>query len=688
MFTVGEGLISRAEFLNNITQFVDDKWIVNNNKNIGYYNIPASFDIEVSSFYENGEKRAVMYIWQFGIWNYVTTGRTWEEFIAFISVLKNIMFLSDKLRLIVYVHNLPYEFQFIRKRLKWEEVFLLDDRKPVYANSHGIEFRCSLKLAGGKSLANVSEDLQKYKCEKMVGDLDYKVIRSPLTVLTDKELKYCENDIRVVNCYIQEKIEQDGDITRIPLTNTGYVRNYCRKACFSRWKPYHNLMQELTITPDEYRQLKRAFQGGFTHANAHHVNQVLKNVGSHDFTSSYPAVMVLEKFPMSQAISVKGTINEEQLTELLLNYCCLFELEIWNIIPKLNQEHPISRSKCYICEGEVADNGRIVTASHIKLTVTEQDYFIYSEFYEWEEVAISDFRYYEKGYLPKVFVEPVLELYIKKQMLKDVIGEEVNYMISKNMVNSAFGMMVTDPVRDIIEYVDDLYNVTPGDVEEAIEKYNKNIRRFLYYPWGVWVTAYARANLFSGIIALGDDYIYSDTDSVKSLNTEKHQLYFDTYNYETIEKIKESSAYFNIPLDKYSPLNLTIGVWDDEGIFDKFKTLGAKRYMTYRKKVKKGKKNYVLTLAGANKMKSMKYLQSTGDPFGKFEDSLIIPKEFSGRGIITYIDEPIEGDMVDCQGNVFHYRELSCAHLEDSEYSLSQSEEFKKYLEGVVDYGE
>lgn len=691
MYYPGGGLLDRAEFVRRIYELIQDDSFINTNKNIEYCNMPAGFDIETSSFYDGPRKpenkRAIMYIWQFGIYNLVTTGRTWEEFTMLINVLKKVLGLCDNRRLVVYVHNLPYEFQFIRKRFEWEEVFLLDDRKPVYANAHGVEFRCSLKLAGGKSLANVGKDLQKYKVDKLVGDLDYDIVRTPLTPMTEKELGYCENDIRVILHYIQEKIEQDGDITKIPLTNTGYVRNYCRKQCFKRWGKYHDLMSELTVDPDEYSQLKRAFQGGFTHANAHYVNQILKNVGSYDFISSYPAVMMLEKFPISKSVVIGDFASKEEIEKLLLTKCCMFELELFDVLPKLNQDHPISRSKCYVAENCVVDNGRIVAAERLKMTVTEQDYFIYMEFYEWRHANISNFRYYDKQYLPKEFAMAILGLYEKKTILKDVPNEELNYMISKNMMNAGFGMIVTDPVRDEIKYSDDDFKKIKANVAEAIEKYNSNIRRFLYYPWGIWVTAYSRANLFSGIIEIGDDYIYSDTDSVKVLNVEKHTGYFNMYNQQTLEKVNMSASYYNIDPSRYSPVNRngeskTIGIWEYEGIYERFKTLGAKRYLTE----KNGKIS--VTLAGSNKVKTASYLVGTGQPFENFKDNLTIPAESSGRLILTYIDNETEGDVIDYLGTKYHYHELSSIHSEATEYNLSQSEEFRKYLEGIVDFGE
>lgn len=696
MFTVGGGLLSQTEFLIKVNELLSSEWLVRDNKRVEYYNVPAGFDIEVSSFYQGEKKpenrRGIMYIWQFGIFNLVTTGRTWKEFEVLISMVQKILSLDENRRLVVYVHNLPYEFQFIRKHFDWEEVFILTERKPVYATTGGIEFRCSLKLAGGKALVNVAKDLQKYKVEKAVGNLDYEQIRTPLTPLTEKELLYCENDIRVILCYIQEKIEQDGDITKIPLTNTGYVRNYCRKECYSRWKPYRKVMESLTLEADEYSQLKRAFQGGFTHANAHYVGKVLDKVGSHDFTSSYPAVMVLEKFPMAKAEYISNGINESELMELLITRCCLFDIEIWGLMPKLFHEHPISRYKCPVCENAIVDNGRIVMAEHIITTITEQDFFVYTEFYTWDRIEIKNLRTYQKNYLPKNFVQSVLNLYEKKTVLKDVEGEEINYMISKNMINAAYGMMVTDPIRDELMYSNDTFYTIPKNIAEGIDRYNTNIRRFLFYPWGVWVTAYARANLFSGIIEMGDDYVYSDTDSIKSIDTERHEDYFNSYNVQILQKIEIASQYHNLDKSLFAPYTKKgkqkiIGVWDDEGVYDKFKTLGAKRYLTM-KGVQSTEPKYMITLAGSNKKKTMEYLVGTGNPFGNFTDGLSIPPENSGRLILSYIDNETVGTVVDMFGVPYEYHELSSIHMEKSEYNLSMSEEFVRYLEGLRDFGE
>lgn len=719
-FSPESGLIDQETFLRTIASA--EFPIITNNKRISFYNIPAAFDIEVSSFYNGVEydstgtshprKCAAMYIWQFGILNWVTYGRTWDEFLAFMEAVSKILGLDSEMRLAIYVHNLAYEFQFMRKLITWDKVFLLDDRKPVYAIWGGFEFRCSLKLSS-KSLAKVGEDLVKYREHKHVGDLDYQLIRFHSTPLTEEELGYCEADIRVMLAYIQEKIESDGSISNIPMTNTGYVRNYCRKECFKRYKSYRKLMGELTLDADEYTELKRGFSGGFTHASAKYVaegkEKPLEDVGSFDFTSSYPAVMLTEQFPMSKSRLVDNIDDWNQFHYYLHNYCCLFDITLYNVYPKVDFDHPVSFSKLIlpsnpeerrrVLSGITVDNGRVVTAEEMTITMTEQDWFTFCDFYNFgdeegceKDFQIHHFRIYEKGYLPKEFFTAILELYRRKTVLKDVDGEEINYMISKNMLNAAYGMIVTDIVRDILEYDTEAHEYEPKrkpDIKEAVEKYNNAKKRFLFYPWGVWVTAYARRNLFTGILACGEDYIYSDTDSIKIFNPEKHMDYINAYNEKIMRKVQRAADFFGIESTEFAPKNKKgvpkpIGIWEYEGKYKRFKTLGAKRYLVQRQDG-----SYVLTVAGVNKKKACKYLEEHfDDPFDGFTHELCVPKEYSGRLTLTYKDDSCEGEAFDYLHKKQYFHEESSIHMEPSDYNLTMSEEYRgflNYMYGIVE---
>lgn len=230
--TVNDPLVQRTGIL-----YGNEIW--NGNGKVKYLNLPCAFDIETTSTFtddEETDKVAFMYTWQFGYYadtSYnMIMGRTWESFCDLISSISANLDLSNERRLIVYVHNLAFEFAFMREHFNWANVFFADYRKPIYAlTSNFVEFRCSLKLSGGKSLATVGKELA-VPVEKMVGDLDYSLLRGPQTPLSEAELHYCEQDIAVVLQYIREKIEQDDGISNIPLTNTGYVRRHMREVCF------------------------------------------------------------------------------------------------------------------------------------------------------------------------------------------------------------------------------------------------------------------------------------------------------------------------------------------------------------------------------------------------------------------------------------------------------------------------
>ena len=201
--------------------FCDIKFL--KKKDTFYSNISSCFDIETTSFYENENKRANMYAFVFGLNGKCIIGRTWSDFENIINKLVIKYKLNINKRLVVYVHNLAYEFQFIKDRFKWYKVFCNKPRTPIYAITiDGIEFRCSYLLSG-YSLEKVGEKLNKYKVNKKVGDLDYNLIRNSKTPLNDKELGYILNDGLVVMAYIQELLETE-NILQLPITKTGLVK--------------------------------------------------------------------------------------------------------------------------------------------------------------------------------------------------------------------------------------------------------------------------------------------------------------------------------------------------------------------------------------------------------------------------------------------------------------------------------
>lgn len=664
-------------------------------RKVRYIDAPCSFDIESTSFTENGQKRATMYEWSFCIYGLVMIGRTWEEWEHVMLGLAAYYHTDPNYRLRIYVHNLSFEFGFFGYRWKWEKVFAVDVLKPVSAVLQiGIEFRCSYILSG-YSLAMLGDQLLKYHVRKLEGDLDYDLPRHSNTPLTAQEIAYCIADVRVVVAYIQECIEAEKGLGRIPLTKTGYVRRYCRNMCLPDGKCYQyvKLMERLTLTVPEYRQLRRGYQGGFTHANARYVGEVVHDVTSYDFTSSYPYALISEKYPMTKARLIDN-ISKEEFYKSLKLYCCLFDVTFYDLEPVISQDYYLSSSRCWNRVGADIYNGRVVSAAQISTTLTEQDFDIIRQVYKWSRMEIQNFRRYQRAYLPKPFVESILQLYQDKTQLKGVSGKEAEYMISKGMLNSAYGMTVTDIARDEYIFPEFWEDPKPADLEKSIEKYNTDKKRFLHFPWGVWCCAYARHNLWEGILAAGSDYVYADTDSIKILNGEKHLDFIEGYNRKVMEKLRKAMAYHDLPFEAVTPKTIKgkekpLGVWDLDGKYDRFKTLGAKRYMV--EELQAGPEELPndpdhqmsLTVSGLNKVFTMPYLRkqygSNDAIFDAFDFGLYVPPEMTGKHAHTYIRH-MEGELTDYNGEVYPYSEASGVHLQASDYTMSITQNFYDFL--------
>lgn len=685
-------------------------------QDIYYLNISTSFDIEVTSFFrhrETGEiidvkkaegirsddlrkkweKIAIMYAWVFTYKGHAFVGRTWKEFSKLLSKVVEFHQLGKSRIMVCGVHNLAYEFQFMRKLFEWRDVFAVKERSPVYARTKsGIEFRCTLTLSG-YSLEKVAEHLRKYPVRKMVGDLDYLKLRNSKTRLTPKEWGYIVNDGLVVSAYLQELIEENKRIVRIPLTKTGFVRKYLRMKCYSndknnhakneghKFEAYRRKMLASTIgTKEEYDMLKSAFTGAIVHCNTFYSGLLVEDVQSMDETSAYPTQIAIGYFPFGKGERVTPK-SKTEFRRYVSKKACLIDVTFFDIEKSQTFESLISKNKCVEREGFEEDNGRLTKAKKIRIVITEIDFVVYSKFYKWRKLTVNRMIVYEKRRLPTAFVDAVLDLYADKTKLKGVEGKESEYMHAKENINSCYGACVTDICRDKSEYSNGEWITKPCDVEKELERYNLSQNRFLCYQWGVWITSLARRALASAIYALGNDYIYSDTDSVKYRNPERHAKFFETYNKRMIEELKKASDYHRIPIDKFMPKTIKgeekpLGVWDFDGKYKRFKSLGAKRYA-----VEYPDGHHSLTIAGVNKRKAIPYIETHEKDFFDFMhfDYLFV-EDCCGKNLHTYIDEAKDGVLTDYRGKSCKFREESSVHLMATTYKMTATDDYLDLL--------
>lgn len=578
-----------------------------------YLDLVTAFDIETSTIWipEKQDYYSFMYVWQWDFEGVTIIGRYWEQFLNLIEFLNKT--IPDNVKLVVWVHNLAYEFSYLSGIFGFTEnqVFAPQSHKVLKCDmGEKLEFRCSYKHS------NMS--LEKYlkqmgvENQKKVGQLDYNIVRYPWTELKEDEMEYIVNDVRGLTQAIRYDMEMSGDnLITIPLTSTGYLRRDVKKAM----KKYSFKKLRNTIPPYEvYILLRWAFEGGDTHANRHFAGKKLTDVESDDRSSSYPAVQINEKFPMGKWRTSDLLTIEALETLIKSDYAWVAEITLENVrmIDEYFPDPVISRSKCKDLVNVIDDNGRVLSADKIRIAVTDVKWIIIKEVYKWDRMVISKCYYSKYGMLPKPYREVILENYISKTELKGVEGQEYYYFKRKEKTNSAYGMSAQDPVQLSYLYQDGEFVMEDKDPEKVYNKYTA--RAFLSYAWGVWTTAHARKHLYDGIRCVYDKggYVYYwDTDSVKH----SPGRYFDKYNQKRIAEDLESKGYADDPKSKRHYL----GVYEYEGKYEEFKTLGAKKYV-YRED---GKLH--ITIAGVNKKLGAEELEDHGG-INAFKEGFIFDK--------------------------------------------------------------
>lgn len=645
-------------------------------KNPTYYiNMPCAFDIETTtlakyniqkhdgSFY--GE--SFMYQWQICLDKYVVFGRTWEEFTEFINITRENLHLSDKLILPIYVHNLAYEFQFMKDFLNFQSVFAKEKHKVMKAYTSGIEFRCSYYLSN-MSLAKFCENTNNVKFYKLVDTYDYRKTRTPKTQLTEEEQAYCYCDVRGLCECIRELMKED-TLASIPLTNTGYVRREYRHAM--KTKDNIRNFKKLALTRAQYDRCKRAFRGGNTHANRRYTNKTVWNVYSYDLSSSYPGAILLDYYPMGKFTEV--TLDtQEKLDYYTSKFCVVMDISLYNVSVKDNIAVPyIDVAHCYKRSNIRNDNGRVLSADYVEISLTEIDLDIIRRTYDYDGLQVNGAMYATRGKLPAELRQKCLDYFRAKSELKGVEGKEYEYLKSKNRINSTFGMMVTDLIHSEIIYEDGHWIKVEAD-EHALEKYYNNKNSFLHYQWGIYVTAQARKRLQQMLDIVGNDVVYIDTDSIKFVNI-SHIAEFEEMNKEIEELINNSDIKPEVIVNgkKYQ-----MGVWDFDGQYIIFKTLGAKKYCDIKYEQSKNETKFETTVAGMSK--------KLGAANIKCPANFAIGREMEDIGRTTAWYNDSAPHQITVNGDTF--LTASNVGILDTTYTLGVTNEYWEVLKEFVDF--
>lgn len=657
-------------------------------KPLDYLHNLSAFDIETTRDQET--EQAWMYIWMWGFEGIgVLLGRTWDEFKT---ALEKVREQLNGRTLVVLVHNLSYEFSYLRNVYEWkpEEVFALQPRKVAKARmGEDFEFRCTY-IHSNMSLDLWTRKMGVEHAKKSGEDFNYLKTRYEDTPLTDYELEYCCNDVLGCMEAYRAEMERDGDlISTIPMTSTGYVRRDVKHAMRPLMRSLHNMAPNFKT----YTALREAFRGGLTHANRYYAGTILHDVQSADRSSSYPDVICNCDFPMGRFRPVRNCSAEKVQQLLKDRKAVLCRVMMWDVCLRdpMDGFPYLSVSKCRGLRsynrktGERAsyadDNGRVLRADFLETTVTDVDLRIILRQYQCKDMQIHDAWWTHYGPLPDPLRLTVREYYRNKTELKDKEDSDSKllYDKSKNLLNSCYGMMAQDPLRDPVAWLAGAWQMAyfdkdqgewvmgKKDPEKALRDAQRNV--YLLYQWGCWVTAWARLRLMEGVAQCGGRCVYVDTDSCKYLGA----VDWEPYNRKRIKDSAQSGAWATDSKGKRHYM----GVYEQEQGYTEFKTMGAKKYAY----IHEGSTEVETTIAGVSKKYGGRELQAAGG-LPAFEEGFIFTL---AGGTASFYNDNTPISKVIRDGHVVEMGPNIC--IAPSTYRVGLSDEYREILHEISVYG-
>lgn len=661
-----------------------------------YYAYPCSFDTETTTVHEhtlwNNSDDAVgfTYLYQFNLFGTVFMFRQETEVMQFLEMVAS-TFKTQSYRIVWYVHNLSYEWQFIKDwmNITVDSVFATEKRKIVsFKTDYNMEFRCSYRLTN-MNLEKLTQDYSKfYVKEKEI--MDYDLYRDPFTELDDNTVLYSALDVLGLSDALQGFMKANGFTVKDNRpTSTSIVRHAVRAVMLDKKNKEFTkeVIKRTALNEKLYKIMLDLKAGGNTHANREYIGLQLHNLGHGDFISSYSYQMICNNtYPMFEFKEInfmkEGVFDYELYRTIAETNVIISRFNVYNPRLRTDRYVPIpylSLSRCFKQDGACTeigyDNGRIIDFNGVISVAFYDLEFIncFMEQYDFDLIESYDSYISIKGFLPKSLRSSIFSYYEKKTELKGIEGCEYEYMKSKNYVNGIFGMCYTDPIRELVQLNPETMLFETGttnmSIQEQLDEYYSKRTTFLAYQWGSYTAMLGRVALQS-MIDLFDphDVVYCDTDSCFFLHPDKYSDIIVEYNknlldsYRPIDKdYVKNFATTKKGVDKY------LGVIDMEDIADVFVTLGAKKYCQQMKD------KFEITIAGVPKKNGSKIM---GTP-DNFKTGFLFGED-CGKKRLAYNDSECVQRVTTPEGQFNIYSNVA---MLKTTYLLDITDRFEKVVE-------
>lgn len=365
--------------------------------------------------------------------------------------------------------------------------------------------------------------------------------------LTDEEIEYIKNDVKIVAYAINYFYEQGLNKMTIGSCALEEYKKLIEKKNFKRFYP-----------PPQYdADVRQSYKGGFTYLNPEFEGKVVSEGLVFDVNSLYPSVMYgceEEYLPFGTPIFFKGKYERDDIYPLYVQMInCQFELKPGKI-PTIQIKHGYNfRGNEYLTSSNDLDVCLCLTS--VDLALFLENYNVYN----LEYLSGWKFRGCKGNGLFGAYIDKWSNN--KIQAKKD--GNHGLYLISKLFLNSLYGKFGTGTiVKSKIPYMgeDDTIHFLDDEGKE---------KDGIYIAMASFITSYARNKTIRSAQKIEDNYrngkskarfVYADTDSLHIvLNGENKEDFIKTCG---------------LKID-----GTKLGFWDFESSFKKAKFLRQKCYI-------------------------------------------------------------------------------------------------------------
>lgn len=467
---------------------------------------------------------------------HIVRGRTIRSFLAACEDLNRAVNAGKKrkAKINIYTHNLKFDGDFILYEiLKNGTAELINEVRENVLYNFKIRFPSGVEVTfydSMKIFPMKAADVGKlYGIQKLNGDWDYNKYRDETTEISPEEWGYIDHDVMIISRALadyrargyhentQAAIAYNERLKQTFPRFNKLLAKRIKKGDFEAFRqcfPYDIMPLPFAL----HKHLLLGYFGGISWVNPKFACKDIDEAHSYDVHSMYPAQMHDAPLPVGQPIIISNPSPEEAARILNSYDCVIADIEDLSITLKSPRHFPFLMFQTND-KTSVRMQGKIISCRNEYAVLSNYDYRIMYNEYNVHSCKITKlYMFRSKRGMYAKFIDYWMDKKTESdRILKDPAASDeakqnakIQRAISKVMMNSSYGKDGTKLLRQCNQTVYDKAN----DVLENMPKADVAQPEY-YLPSAIFICACARWQLYSAVVLVRDDFLYSDTDSVK-----------------------------------------------------------------------------------------------------------------------------------------------------------------------------